>query len=114
MSHRVRWVKESGACTVGVDSQELNARLDAEFGGTDAERRVVTRQVRDLADAGRVEADRGEPLTVEVVLTNLRDAPDDHGLVERWNWWLGSLETAYGGYERFTVRTVDDGADVNA
>jgi hypothetical protein len=22
----------------------------------------------------------------------------------RWNWWLGSLEVAYGGYEQFQVR----------
>lgn len=96
-----------------MDTRELNERLEAEFGGTDAERRVVARQARDLADAGQVEDDRGEPVSVDVIVTNLRDAPADHDLVERWNWWLGSLETAYGGYERFTVRTVDD-ADVNA
>ena len=97
-----------------MDTRELEAALESEFGGTDAERRVVARQARDLADAERLDADRGEPVTVETVVAELRDAPADHDLVERWNWWLGSLETAYGGYDRFTVRTVDDGADVNA
>lgn len=97
-----------------MDTKELDAALEAEFGGTDAERRVVARQARDLADAGRLEADRGEAVTAETVVDELRDAPADNDLVERWNWWLGSLETAYGGYDRFTVRTVDDEADVNA
>ena len=90
------------------------AALEREFGGEAAQRRVVSRQARDLADSGTLEADRGEPLTVEDVVRNMADAPDDNDLVERWNWWLGSLETAYGGYDRFTVRFVDDGPDVNA
>jgi hypothetical protein len=97
-----------------VDSRELTAALKRELGGTKAARRTVARQARDLADSGVIEADRGHELTVEDVIENMADAPDDHDLVERWNWWLGSLETAYGGYERFTVRFVDDGPDVNA
>ncbi|MXR40164.1 hypothetical protein GRX01_02160 [Halobaculum sp. WSA2] len=97
-----------------MDSRELTAALEREFGGTEATRRTVARQARDLADSGAIEADRGHELTVEDVIENMVDAPDDHDLVERWNWWLGSLETAYGGYERFTVRFVDDGPDVNA
>ena len=111
---RSRRAQEGGARTEDVDTRELQAALDAEFGGTDAERRVIARQARDLADAERLAADRGEKITVETVIDELRDAPSDHDLVERWNWWLGSLETAYGGYDRFTVRTVDDEADVNA
>ena len=97
-----------------MDSRELTAALEREFEGTEAARRTVARQARDLADSGVIEADRGHELTVADVIENLTDAPDDHDLVERWNWWLGSLETAYGGYERFTVRFVDDGPDVNA
>ncbi|MFC6786640.1 hypothetical protein ACFQFH_12325 [Halobaculum halobium] len=97
-----------------MDSRELTAALEREFEGTEAARRTVARQARDLADAGVIETDRGHELTVEDVIGNMADAPDDHDLVERWNWWLGSLETAYGGYERFTVRFVDDGPDVNA
>lgn len=97
-----------------MDSRELTAALEREFEGTEAARRTVSRQARDLADSGKIERDRGHELTVEDVLENLADAPADHELVERWNWWLGSLETAYGGYDRFTVRFVDDGPDVNA
>ncbi|WP_313693440.1 hypothetical protein [Halorarum halobium] len=97
-----------------MDSRELTTALEREFGGEEPHRRVVARQARDLADAGKLEADRGEPLTAADVVNNMADAPDDKDLVERWNWWLGSLETAYGGYDRFTVRFVDDGPDVNA
>ena len=97
-----------------MDSRELTAALEREFGGTEPACRTVARQARDLADSGVIEADRGHELTVADIIENLADAPDDHDLVERWNWWLGSLETAYGGYERFTVRFVDDGPDVNA
>ena len=48
-----------------------------------------------------------EPCTrgVAVGVSEARDdhAPDDHGLVERWNWWMGALELAYGGYRQFGV-----------
>lgn len=77
------------------------------FGGSDAERRTVARQARDLADAGKLAADRGEPLTVATVLDELDDAPEG-GPAERWNWWLGSLAIAYGGYERFGVRRIPE------
>ncbi|MFB6301911.1 MAG: hypothetical protein ABEH78_03500 [Haloferacaceae archaeon] len=75
------------------------------FGGTPAERRVVARQARDLDDSGRVERDRGHSLTVEDVVANLADAPDG-GPAERWNWWLGALEMAHGGYADFQVRRI--------
>ncbi|ELY35165.1 hypothetical protein [Haloferax volcanii] len=77
----------------------------AEFGGTDAERRVVARQARDLADSGQAEADRGAPLTGDEIVRNMRDAPDGDPAT-RWNWWLGALEAAYGGYREFQVRRI--------
>lgn len=90
-----------------VDPSELADALEREFGGTEAERRVVARQARDLADSGKPERDRGAPLTVEAVVSNLADAPADASLPERWNWWLGALEVAYGGYEPFQVCAVE-------
>ncbi len=96
-----------------MDTRDLLAALET-FDGTDAERRVVARQATDLADSGKLASDRGESPTVEDVIADLEDAPDDHDLIERWNWWLGSLETAYGGYERFTVRIVGDERDLDA
>ncbi|WP_410766364.1 hypothetical protein [Haloferax sp. DFSO60] len=73
------------------------------FGGTDAERRIVARQARDLADSGQAMRDRGTPLTVEEIVNNLEDAPRGTPAT-RWNWWLGALEVAYGGYHDFRVR----------
>lgn len=77
------------------------------FGGADAERRVVARQARDLADSGAVARDRGHPLTVETVVDELAEAPSG-GPADRWNWWVGALDVAYGGYERFAVRRYGD------
>lgn len=88
------------------DSDALAAALER-FGGSDAERRVVARQARDLADSGKLDEDRGTPLTVATVVEELEDAPHG-GPVERWNWWLGALSLAYGGYEPFGVRRVPD------
>jgi len=90
---------------VTVDTEELTAALER-FGGTPAERRVVARQARDLADAGRVRRDRGHELTVDDVVANLSEAPSG-GPAERWNWWLGALETAHGGYAPFQVTQVE-------
>jgi hypothetical protein len=86
----------------------LQAALDDAFGGTPAELRVVARQATDLAASGKPETDRGGRLTVGAVVTHLRDAPDGSSLAERWNWWMGALEMAYGGYRQFQVRVVDD------
>lgn len=86
-----------------LDPAELDDALAAAFEAGEAERRVVVRAACDLADDGRAAADRGRPLTVEEVVENLRDAPDE-SLPARWNWWLGALEVAYGGYEPFQVR----------
>ncbi len=86
-----------------VDSVRLEQELTDSFGGSQAESRVVVRQAVDLADAGRYEATVGTPLTTDLVIDELGDAPEG-GPVERWNWWIGSLEVAFGGYERFAIR----------
>lgn len=98
-----------------MDPKRLDVALADEFGGSSAERHVITREARDLADSGKPKRDRGHALTVPDVIQHLSDAPDDSSLVERWNWWMGSLDTAYGGYEHFTVRVVpdDEEADVD-
>jgi hypothetical protein len=67
------------------------------------ERRVVARQAGDLADSGAYEGDAGTVLTPQAVVENLADAPDEYDLVERWNWWVGALDLAHGGYDRFRV-----------
>ncbi|MES3162193.1 MAG: hypothetical protein PPP55_11600 [Halorubrum sp.] len=91
-----------------MDRQRLERALADEFGGTDAQRRAVARAARDLADSGQPSEDRGHGLTVPAVIRHLSDAPDGSSIVERWNWWMGALETAYGGYDYFTVRFVAD------
>jgi hypothetical protein len=88
-----------------VDRDRLVRLLDEEFGGNERALRTVSRQARDLADSGRIGDAIGYELTEESVVANLQDAPSDHSLIERWNWWIGSLELAYGGkYQRFRVR----------
>jgi hypothetical protein len=86
----------------GFDAEALAAGLET-FGGDPEERRAVARHARDLADSGRYEADSDVPLTPEHVVVQLADAPEG-GPAERWNWWLGALEFAYGGYTEFTLR----------
>ncbi|MFB6092309.1 MAG: hypothetical protein ABEK02_04775 [Haloquadratum sp.] len=106
---------ESGAegalQTADFDAGALAAALGDAFDGSDAEYRVVARQARDLADAGLVATDRGAPLSVDEVVRNLEDAPEDASVADRWNWWLGALEAAYGGYREFEVRAVPDGEE---
>ncbi|ELY45039.1 hypothetical protein [Natronorubrum sulfidifaciens] len=86
-----------------IDPERLERHLREEFGGTDGQARVVVRQAVDLADAGRYKADVGSPLTTEIVIDELADAPDGTP-PDRWNWWIGSLELAYGGYSQFGIR----------
>lgn len=95
---------EAGGDARSVDAERLADAL-ATFDGTSGERRAVARAARDLADDGRLAADRGvEPaVTAETVVRELRQAPDG-GPSERWNWWVGSLDVAYGGYRAFAVR----------
>lgn len=86
-----------------IDPGRLDVRLRDEFGGTPGQSRVVVRQAVDLADSGQYEADVGTTLTTELVIDELSDAPEGTP-AERWNWWIGSLEVAYGDYERFGIR----------
>jgi len=87
-----------------MDPNELAGELAAAFGGSEQVRRAVARQARDLADSGRIEDGFGYELTADAVVDHLADAPDDHSLLDRWNWWIGSLELADGSYQRFRVR----------
>ncbi|PSP50055.1 hypothetical protein BRC67_07540 [Halobacteriales archaeon QH_3_68_24] len=86
-----------------MDHERLKTALER-FEGGEETRHVVARQARDLADSGRIAEDFGYELGVEDVLDNLADAPEGHTLAERWNWWIGSLETSHGGYHEFRVR----------
>ncbi|QCW03168.1 hypothetical protein [Natrinema pallidum] len=86
-----------------IDPGRLEGRLREEFGGTTDQSRVVVRQAVDLADSGAYESDVGTALTNEIVLEELADAPEGTP-PERWNWWIGSLELAYGGYNRFDIQ----------
>jgi hypothetical protein len=86
-----------------MNRARLEAALREAFDPTPGELRVVVRQATDLADSGQYETDADRPLTAETVVEGLHDAPDE-GLAERWNWWIGSLELAYGDYATFQVQ----------
>lgn len=86
-----------------MDRQELERVLSETFDEAGAAA-VVARQAGDMADGGQFDADFGGELTVETVVDNLQDAPDEYSLAERWNWWLGALDLSHGGYTRFSVR----------
>lgn len=95
--------KASTHRTTDVNESELDRALAEAFDGSEAERRVVVRQALDLAASGKAERDRGTELTVGEVVAQLNDAPDG-SVASRWNWWLGALEVAYGGYREFQVQ----------
>ncbi|EMA32386.1 hypothetical protein [Halobiforma nitratireducens] len=85
-----------------IDPEELETRLREEFGGTSQERRVVVRQAVDLADSSQYRENAGTALTTALVVSELSDAP--YGTpADRWNWWIGSLDLAYGGFARFRI-----------
>lgn len=86
-----------------MNRELLEIRLAKRFDADAAERRVVTRQAVDLHDSGRYAESRGVQLTIEAVLTNLADAPDGYGLVDRWNWWIGALDLAHGDFGEFMI-----------
>ena len=96
-----------------MDRQALDEALAERYDADEQIRRIVGRQAQDLADSCRIAEDLGYPLAVEDVLANLDDAPDDHSLVERWNWWLGALDLSHGGYERFRIRPDVAGIDTS-
>ncbi|WP_338740828.1 hypothetical protein [Haloplanus salilacus] len=86
-----------------MDETRLDSELAGRYDADEGERRAVVRAARDLADSGRLAADRGVSLTATGVVDELGDAPEG-SLAERWNWWIGALELAYGGYGEFRVR----------
>jgi hypothetical protein len=85
-----------------MDREVLMLHLRQAFGGTPSERRAVARAATDLTDSERFQADRGDELTAEVIVENLADCREGSP-AERWNWWMGALEAAHGGYEQFVV-----------
>ncbi|QKY20077.1 hypothetical protein B4589_006675 [Halolamina sp. CBA1230] len=91
------------------DPEALVVALDR-FGGSEPERRTVARQAADLADSGRYRRDSGRALTPDLIVDELADAPDGSP-ADRWNWWIGVLAVAYGGYEGFAVRRYPGAAD---
>lgn len=86
-----------------MTGSRFDERLSEAFDAGPDERRVVVRAAVDLRDSGHYRETAGRELTPELIVSELRDAPDEHGLAERWNWWMGALELAYGGYDRFAV-----------
>ncbi|GAD53497.1 hypotheical protein [Halarchaeum acidiphilum MH1-52-1] len=92
--------REAGGVTATVEAFESAL---AAFPGSEAERAAVARLAADLAVSGRYEADTGRELTPAEVVEHLDDAPDER-VVSRWNWWVGSLDLAHGGYAEFVVR----------
>jgi len=93
----------------GIDRERLDHALERAFGGGEGERRAVVRAAGDLADSGRLAADRGSALTVSTVVAELADAPDGSSVSERWNWWIGALAVAYGdAYAQFGVRRYEE------
>jgi len=78
-------------------------QLRQAYGGTVGERRAVARAADDLAAAGRYQADTGVELTPARIIEELADAPDGTP-ADRWNWWMGALDLAYGQYTSFSVR----------
>lgn len=86
-----------------MDRQELERALCEAF-DADELAAVVARQAGDMAEGEQFESDFDAALTVETIIENLRDAPAEYTLAQRWNWWLGALDISHGGYARFSVR----------
>lgn len=92
----------------GMDREAFEDALAEAFDATPTELRVVSRHARDLSDSGQYAEDAGHDLTPDTVVANLADAPAEHeALPAKWNWWMGSLELAYGGYVEFEIRGVE-------
>jgi hypothetical protein len=93
-----------------VDESDLLDRLETAFGGSRAERDAVARAARDLTTSGHFRTDTESELTAGRVIAELEDAPDG-GPAERWNWWMGALDVAYGGYADYQVRRWQEVSD---
>jgi hypothetical protein len=87
-----------------MNRELLDVRLERTFGSTPEARRVVLRQAGDLHDSGRYAETHDGELTTDRIVEELADAPEDHDLVERWNWWIGALDLAHDEYDRFRIR----------
>ena len=86
-----------------MNREVLEHRLRQAFEGEDGEFRAVVRMAGDLSDSGTFREDVGGPLSPAEIADHLADAPDG-SVADRWNWWMGALEHAYGGYVQFQVR----------
>ena len=86
-----------------MNREVLEHRLKQAFEGAEREFRAVVRMAGDLHDSGSYREDTGSSLSPEAVVEHLGDAPED-SVADRWNWWMGALEFAYGGYADFQVR----------
>lgn len=86
-----------------MNREVLEQRLRQAFDGQPAEFRAVVRMAGDLSDSGQFRADEGTPLSPGTITAHLQDAPEGT-VADRWNWWMGALEHAYGGYVQFQVR----------
>lgn len=80
----------------------LAYRLRQAFDGDEGEFRAVVRMAGDLGDAGQYRDHTGHALSPTTVVEHLRDAPPG-SVAHKWNWWMGALEFAYGGYADFQV-----------
>ena len=87
-----------------MNRELLEIRLAKVFDSPPAERRVVVRQAGDLHDSAVYFDTHDRQLAVDIVIANLADAPDGLGLIDRWNWWIGALDLAHGGFDRFRIR----------
>jgi len=82
---------------------QLESVFARQFDDSEAKRVAVARQAGDLLDSKQLIDDLGTQPTPEQLCEHLSDAPDGYTLAERWNWWIGSLELAFGGYLEFRV-----------
>lgn len=89
---------------LGMNRELLELRLAKVFDADPAERRVVVRQAGDLHDSELYAETHDHSLSVDLIIGNLAEAPDELALAERWNWWMGALDLAHDGYERFRIQ----------
>lgn len=88
--------------------EQLESEFARRFDGSEANRVAVARQASDLLDSKQLIDDLGTQPTTEQLCEHLSDAPDGYTLAERWNWWIGSLELAFGGYLEFRLHGGDE------